>query len=106
MEKFFYQITPDEASKRLKTDSKKGLSQAEAAKRLEKYGPNALKEGKRRPMVLRFFDQFRDLLIIVLIIAALLAYYLDDFRGGTILLVIVFVNAVIGFIRNLKQSEF
>ncbi|MBU1935117.1 HAD-IC family P-type ATPase [Patescibacteria group bacterium] len=87
------------------TDVKSGLSPLEAEKRLEKYGPNKLEEGRRRPMIFRFFDQFKDLLIIVLIIAAFLAYYLNDFRSGTILLVIVFVNACIGFYQEYKAER-
>lgn len=102
---YFYQFSDKEAIRKLKTDSKNGLSQSEAEKRFEQYGPNELKEGKRRSMVFRFFDQFKDLLIVVLIIAALLAYYLGDFRGGTILLIIVFVNAIIGFYQEYKAEK-
>ncbi len=103
--KYFYQFSVKEAVTKLKTDRKKGLTQAEAEKKLAEYGHNELKEGKRRPMAFRFFDQFKDLLIVVLIIAASLAYYLNDFRGGTILLVIVFVNAVIGFYQEFKAEK-
>lgn len=102
---FFYQLTVNEAVSKLETNLKSGLSEKEAQKRFEQYGPNELKEGKRRPMAFRFLDQFKDLLIVVLIIAALLAYYLDDFRGGTILLIIVFVNAVIGFYQEYKAEK-
>lgn len=104
-EKFFYQMTVEEAVNQLKTDPKKGLSEKEAEKRLKEQGPNKLEEGKRRPMLFRFFDQFKDLMIIVLIAAAFLAYYLDDFRGGTILLIIVAVNAVIGFYQEYKAEK-
>jgi P-type Ca2+ transporter type 2C len=104
-EKFFYQISAEEAVKRLKTDPKKGLTSAEVAKRLLKYGQNELREGKRQPYIFRFFAQFKDLLIIVLIVAAILSYYLGDYRGGTILLIIVFVNAVIGFYQEYKAEK-
>ena len=103
--KFFYQMSVEEAASSLNTNIKNGLTPREVEKRKEKYGSNKLKEGKRRPMIFRFLDQFKDLLIIVLIIAALLAYYLDDFRGGTILLIIVFVNAVIGFYQEFKAEK-
>jgi len=102
---FFYQLSVDEAAGRLKTDIKKGLSSAQVQRRQKEYGPNLLKEGKRRSMGLRFLDQFKDLLIIVLIVAGLLAYYLGDFRGGTILLFIVVVNAVIGFYQEFKAEK-
>lgn len=102
---FFYQLSVEEAVSRLKTNLKSGLSPSEAEKRLEEYGHNELKEGKRRPMIYWFLDQFKDLLIIVLIVAAGLAYYLDDFRGGTILLIIVLVNAIIGFYQEFKAEK-
>jgi Ca2+-transporting ATPase len=102
---FFYQISVAETVKALQTDAKNGLTEREAENRREKYGPNKLEEGKKRPMIYRFFDQFKDLMIIVLIIAAFLAYYLDDFRGGTILLVIVLVNAIIGFYQEFKAEK-
>ena len=104
-EEFFYQISVETAVSRLKTDPKKGLTEREAESRLEEHGPNKLKEGKSRPIIFRFFDQFKDLMIIVLIIAAILAYYLGDFRGGTILLIIVFVNAIIGFYQEFKAEK-
>ncbi len=102
---FFYQRSIEESAALLNTDLEKGLTQKEAEKRSLEHGPNELREGKRRPMVLRFLDQFKDLLILVLILAAFLAYYLGDFRGGTILLVIVLVNAVIGFYQEFKAEK-
>ncbi|MBU0727489.1 cation-transporting P-type ATPase [Patescibacteria group bacterium] len=104
-EKFFYQMSLEESIANLGTNSKKGLSPKEAEARLIKHGPNKLHEGKKRPVVYKFFDQFKDLLIVVLIIAAALAYYLGDFRGGTILLIIVFVNAMIGFYQEYKAEK-
>lgn len=104
-EKYFYQLSVKEAVTRLKTDNKTGLSPREAEHRFSHYGINKLKEGKKRPVFFKFIDQFKDLLIIVLIIAASLAYYLNDFRGGTILLIIVFVNAVIGFYQEFKAER-
>ncbi len=102
---FFYQISAKEAVEILKTDAKVGLTQVDAEKRLHEYGPNKLKEGKKRLMIFRFLDQFKDLMIIVLIIASFLAYYLGDFRGGTILIIIVTANAIIGFYQEFKAEK-
>lgn len=104
-QKYFYQLSAQQAVESLQTDAEKGLTAQEAESRLAEHGPNELQAGKRRPMIFRFLDQFKDLLIIVLIIAALLAYYLGDFRGGTILLVIVLVNALIGFYQEFKAEK-
>ena len=44
----WHAISVDEVAKRLTTDTGKGLEAAEAAKRLQEYGPNRLPEGKKR----------------------------------------------------------
>ena len=62
IDEFFYQISAKETVETLKTDAKVGLTEAEAEKRLHEHGPNKLEEGKKRPMIFRFFDQFRDLM--------------------------------------------
>ena len=103
--KFFYQMSANEAVSILKSDAKKGLTEKEAQSRLKKHGLNILSESKRRPMFFRFLDQFKDLMIIVLMVAAFFAYYLGDFRGGTIILVIVFMNSVIGFYQEYKAEK-
>ena len=105
MSKFFYQIPPNQVMRRLETDAQKGLSSNKIKSRRGKYGSNKLKESKKRPTFLRLLDQFEDLLIIVLVIAALLSYYLGDFRGGTILLIIVLINALIGFYQEHKAEK-
>ncbi len=92
--------------------SKEGLSHAEAKARLEKDGKNALEEAKKRPMILRFFDQFKDLMIIVLLAAAVVSGILSIVEGkyeelidsGLILLIVV-VNAIIGLVQEGKAEK-
>ncbi len=50
--------------------SREGLSTTEAKNRLEMYGRNELEEGKKRSLIAKFFDQFKDLMIIILLVAA------------------------------------
>lgn len=104
-EKHYYQRSIAETIEQLDSHAQNGISSEEAQRRLEEIGPNRLKVGKKRSLFLKLLDQFRELLIIVLIVAALLAYYLGDFRGGTILLVIVMVNALIGFYQEFKAEK-
>ena len=47
-----------------------GLSAEEARIRLEKHGPNALKEKEKKTLFMMFLDQFRDFMILVLMAAA------------------------------------
>ncbi len=52
-----------------------GLSEAEAAARLEANGPNKLIEPKKRSVILRFLDQMKDPMIIILLAAAALSFF-------------------------------
>ena len=60
-----------DVEKELETSQEKGLSSEEVSKRREKYGLNQLKEKKKKSLLMRFLDQFKDFSIIILIIAAI-----------------------------------
>ena len=105
MTESFYQIASEAALKRLESDPEKGLSLAEVQRRQLQYGSNALEETGKRPLYYLFFEQFRDLLIAVLVIATALAWYLQDYRGATILMAIILINAVIGFYQEYKAER-
>ncbi len=82
----------------LGTDRRRGLTASEAAKRLEKYGPNRLEGKPPRPMALRLMDQLKDPMILVLLAAAGLSLWSsggEDWLDSAIILLIVVVNAVI-----------
>ena len=55
----------------LETDKSRGLSGAEAERRLARWGPNRLEEGRRQGLLLRFLGQMKDPMILVLLAAAL-----------------------------------
>lgn len=82
----------------LRTDRRRGLSEEEAARRLERYGPNRLEGKPPRSMVLRLLDQLKDPMILVLLAAAGLSFWSsggEDWVDSVIILLIVVVNAVI-----------
>ena len=55
--------------------SPSGLSSQEAASRLEKYGANTLQEGKKKSLLEKFVDQFKDFMILVLLVAAVVSMF-------------------------------
>jgi Ca2+-transporting ATPase len=49
--------------------------------------------------------QFKDALIILLIIAAIISVYLHDYRGASILAILLLVNVFIGYIQEAKAEK-
>lgn len=62
-EQEWYEIEAAEAGEKLNTDLDRGLSAEEAEKRLEEYGPNALREPPSRSILSMFMDQLKEVLV-------------------------------------------
>jgi Ca2+-transporting ATPase len=100
----FYLRTVKDCFEALKT-SEKGLSNADARKRLTQYGENQLITLAKTPKWLQFLLQFRNVLVIILIIAGVISFAIGDFRGGSIMFIIVLVNAFIGYFQEHKAER-
>ena len=89
--------------------SPSGLSSQEAASRLEKYGANTLQEGKKKTLLEKFVDQFKDFMILVLLVAAVVSMYAHqgepDPTDAIIILAVVLLNAVLGVFQESKAEE-
>lgn len=85
--------------------SSKGLSSEEAQKRLLEYGPNELKEKEKRTLFMMFLDQFKDFMILVLIAAAIISGIIGEPADTIAIIVIVVLNAVIGFIQEYRAEK-
>lgn len=82
-----------------------GLSQHEARRRLLKYGPNELEARKKRSPVVLFLEQFNDLMIWLLSAATLISAYMGEVADAVTILIIVVMNAVLGFIQESKTER-
>ncbi|MFA6056412.1 MAG: cation-translocating P-type ATPase [Thermodesulfovibrionales bacterium] len=82
-----------------------GLSLEEAQKRLEQYGPNELTEKKKKSPFMMFLDQFRDFMILVLIAAAIISGIIGEPSDTIAIIVILVLNAVIGFIQEYRAEK-
>jgi Ca2+-transporting ATPase len=100
----WHQKTFEDVIEGLKT-SLKGISSEEAQKRLLEYGPNELKEKKKKIPLIMFLDQFRDFMILVLIAAALISGLIGELSDTIAIIVIVFLNAVVGFIQEYRADK-
>ena len=99
-----------EVEKELQTDINKGLANEQVKERTEKYGLNELQEAKKKSLLQRFLDQFKDFSIIVLIIAAIVSGAVGIAQGEgvtdtIIILIVVVVNAVIGVVQESKAEK-
>src|SRR3989344_438657 len=101
----FYQKSVNEIEKELSTNINTGLSQKEVGIRLLKYGQNLLPEKPRPPVFLKFFDQFKNLLVAILLLAALVSLILSDVIDAIAIFAIVLLNATIGFIQEVKAEK-
>ena len=85
------------------------LSSQEAASRLEKYGANTLQEGKKKSLLEKFVDQFKDFMILVLLVAAVVSMFAHqgdpDPTDAIIILAVVLLNAVLGVFQESKAEE-
>ena len=95
----------DEVAKRLTTDAGRGLDAAEAANRLQKYGPNRLPEGKKRGPFMRFLSQFNNILVYVLVGAGFTKLMLNLWVDAAIIFGVVILNALLGFIQEGKAEK-
>jgi magnesium-transporting ATPase (P-type) len=101
----WHAMTVDAVVKRLTTDTGKGLDAAEAANRLQKYGPNRLPEGKKRGPFMRFLSQFNNILVYVLLGAGFTKLMLNLWVDAAIIFGVVILNALLGFIQEGKAEK-
>jgi len=94
----------DEVFETLET-SENGLSSAEAALRLERYGPNEIREIKGRSMILKFLENFYHLFAIMLWIAGGLAFIADVPELGYAIFAVIFINAIFSFWQEFRAEK-
>ena len=80
----------------------RGLTTTEAEKRIAKYGLNELKHNKKKSPFLIFLSQFNDFLVWVLIGATIISGFIGDKADAVTILIIVIVNAILGFIQEFR----
>ena len=95
-----------------KTDEKTGLSEERAEKLKEEYGLNKLKEKKKKTIMERFLDQFKDAMILILIAAAIVSFVVicveknwGELFEPALIVLIVILNAVMGVYQEGKAEK-
>jgi Ca2+-transporting ATPase len=100
----YHTKTKEDIFSELKT-SEKGLTQGLAEKRLREVGLNQISKQKKTPQILVFLKQFNSPLIYILFVAMIISFLFDHLVDAYVILVVVLINATIGFVQERKAER-
>jgi len=101
----WHTLAPHEVAASLHVDTDKGLTPDESASRLSSHGANAIREKPPRAKWRMLADQFADFMILILIAAAVISGLIGDVADTIAIMVIVLLNAVIGFVQEMRAEH-
>ena len=110
MKENWFNKSIEQTEKELETSIENGLNKEQVEKAREKYGLNELKAKKKKSLIIKFLEQFKDFMIIILIIAAIISGAVGIAQGEgitdtIIILIVVIVNAIIGVAQENKAEK-
>lgn len=99
-----------EIEEKFKVEEGKGLSEEQVAKNREVYGFNELATKKKKSLLVKFLEQFKDFMIIILILAAIISGAVSIAQGepitdSIIILIVVIANSIIGVAQEAKAEK-
>ena len=105
----YYRMDIKDVFKYLQT-KEDGLKNKDALNRLKVDGKNKLKEPKKESLIKTFLQEFNDLMIIILLISAVISFIValinkESFGDGIVIIAIVILNAIMGFVQELKADK-
>ena len=96
----------------LAADMTRGLTSAQASEKAGQFGPNKLREKKKKTTLGRFLDQFKDVMILILLAAAVVSFVIacveqnpKEFFEPLLIVLIVILNAVMGVLQESKAEK-
>lgn len=106
LDSIWYKISTIETLKRLQSNKKLGLNKKDISLRHQKYGKNNLTEIKKQSKLVRFLKQFNNSVIYILLVTGILTFSMHHISDTIVIGIVVFVNALIGYIQeNKAESE-
>lgn len=84
---------------------KDGLTKEQLQSSQEKYGKNALAEGKKKSALMVFLEQFKDLLVIILIVAAIVSGVTGAWESTIVIIAVILLNAILGTVQHVKAEK-
>ena len=101
----WHTLSIEQAFERLQADAAQGLTPEEASRRLTRYGANTLSHARQRSTLSIFIGQFRSLIVALLAAATAIAFAMGDQIEAVAILVVIVINAVIGFLTEWKAAQ-
>ncbi len=97
-------LPPEEVYGALGT-SPEGLTSAEARERLERYGPNLLREARGTPLIVRLLSNFTGVMALLLWAASALAFIAGLPQLAIAILAVIFINAAFSFWQEYRAEK-
>jgi Ca2+-transporting ATPase len=85
--------------------SERGLTTAEAAARLARYGPNELPQQRQKSPWHILWEQLSATMVVILLVAAAVSVAVGDEKDAIVILVIVVLNALLGFVQEYRAER-
>ncbi len=107
----WHTLSTKEVERKMGTNLQLGLSHRQVEERREKYGANQLEEQKKKSIIIKFLEQFKDFMIIILLIASVISAVVTKMEGGNdyfdsiIIIAIVVFNAIMGLVQEAKAEK-
>lgn len=108
----FHDKSISDVLKSLNVEQTQGVSTNKINNLRQKFGENKLKEKKKKTNLVKFFEQFKDVMILILIAAAIISFVLacfghdaKEFFEPALILLIVILNAVLGVLQENKAER-
>ncbi len=110
LEKNWFNKESKVVEEELKANINEGLTSKQVEEKRQEYGFNELKAKKKKSLLVKFLEQFKDFMIIVLIVAAIVSGVVGYMEGegitdSLIILIVVIVNAIIGVVQENKAEK-
>jgi Ca2+-transporting ATPase len=101
----WYRLETQEAIHQIHSDLENGLTAAEAARRIAEHGPNELVERAGKGSWAILWEQFTGIMVVMLIISAVVSVILGETIDAIVIMVIVIINAVLGFVQEYRAEQ-
>lgn len=101
----WHSLRADAILEQLASDRHQGLTSETVSHRQQTYGLNTLSETQGESLLTVLFEQFQNPLIYILLAAALITAIMQEWVDATVILIVVLINAAIGFVQEVKATK-